>query len=54
MQVTDMCKNVPIKKDAFDKKNKKLKGCSPGGGGGGDFDDLYPDVCVEGLKKDPF
>ena len=23
-------------------------------GGGGDFDDLYPDVCVEGLKKDPF
>ena len=22
--------------------------------GGGDFDDLYPDVCVEGLKKDPF
>ena len=21
---------------------------------GGDFDDLYPDVCVEGLKKDPF
>ena len=34
MQVTDMCKNVPIKKDAFDKKNKKLKGCSPGRGGG--------------------
>ena len=24
------------------------------GPGGGDFDDLYPDVCVEGLKKDPF
>ena len=21
---------------------------------GGDFDDLYPDVCVEGLEKDPF
>ena len=21
---------------------------------GGNFDDLYPDVCVEGLKKDPF
>ena len=21
---------------------------------GGDFDDLYPDVSVEGLKKDPF
>ena len=24
------------------------------GAQGGDFDDLYPDVCVEGLKKDPF
>ena len=24
------------------------------GGGGGDFDDLYPDVCVEGLEKGPF
>ena len=23
-------------------------------GGGGDFDNLYPDVCVEGLEKDPF
>ena len=21
---------------------------------GGDFGDLYPDVCVEGLEKDPF
>ena len=21
---------------------------------GGDFDDLYPDVCVEGLENDPF
>ena len=24
------------------------------GGGGGDFNDLFPDVCVEGLEKDPF
>ena len=21
---------------------------------GGDFNDFYPDVCVEGLEKDPF
>ena len=26
----------------------------PPGGGGGHFDDLYPDVCVEGLENDPF
>ena len=29
-------------------------GVISGNGGGVDFDDLYPDVCVEGLEKDPF
>ena len=23
-------------------------------GGGGDLEDFYPDVCVEGFEKDPF
>ena len=26
----------------------------PGLPGGGDLEDFYPDVCVEGLEKDPF
>ena len=26
----------------------------PGRGGGGGLEDFYPDVCVEGLEKDPF
>ena len=30
-----------------------LLGLYPGGGGGGYFDDLYPDVCVEGYLKGP-
>ena len=25
-----------------------------GPGGGGDLEDFDPDVCVEGLEKDPF
>ena len=28
--------------------------CSLKNSQGGDFDDLYLDVCVEGLEKDPF
>ena len=27
---------------------------NPRGGGGGDFGSFYPDVCIDGLKKDPF
>ena len=27
---------------------------NPRGGGGSDFNDFYPDVCVEGMEKDPF
>ena len=30
------------------------RGVPTRGGGGGRLEDFYPDVCVEGLEKDPF
>ena len=27
---------------------------TPRGGGGGDLEDFYPDVCVKGVERGPF